>query len=241
MVVSEAVAKLFDGLRSPRQVVERWFADVPLGDRRSAVKRLEGGYFLKIYAYAGLWRLRTLFIVARAGREYRNLLRLREFGFRAPEPVAWGQARALGFVSDSFLMTRAVENAIELRKLIDDPKSAPFPLPDARERRRLIVEFATSLRRAHERSFFIHTLRFKNLLLSRDADGYALHVIDVPFAGIWRYRLFPEAGRIRDLAVLMKGARRLLTKTERLRFARAYGADRALLRAAQEYQERHYP
>jgi hypothetical protein len=241
MVVDPSVGKLFDGLRAPREVVVRWFADVPLKDRRSAVKPLEGKYFLKIYAYAGLWRLRTLFIVARAGREYRNLLRLRELGFHVPDPVAWGQARTLGFVSESFVMTRAVENAIELRKLIDDPGSASFPLPGARERRRLIVEFAKTLRRAHEEKFFIHTLRFKNLLLAKEGEKYVLYVIDVPFAGIWRYRLMPGAGRVRDVAVLMKGARQLLSKTDRLRFARAYGADRALLSAARAYQEKHYP
>jgi hypothetical protein len=66
-------------------------------------------------------------------------------------------------------------------------------------------------------------------------------VIDVPFAGIWRWRLFPGAGKVRDLAVLMKGARQLLSRAERMRFARAYGADRTLLRKAQAYQERHYP
>jgi hypothetical protein len=241
MVVDPAVAGLFDGLRAPRDVVERWFADVPLGARRSAVKPLEGKYFLKIYAYAGLWRLRTVFIVARAGREYRNLKRLRELGFRAPEPVAWGQARTLGFVSESFLLTRAVENAVELRKLIDDPQSAPWPLPDARERRRLIVEFARTLKKAHAEKYFLHTLRFKNLLLAREGTSYALHVIDVPFAGIGRYKLFPSWGRVRDMAVLMKGARQLLSKTDRMRFARAYGADRALLEAARRYQEKHYP
>ena len=119
--------------------------------------------------------------------------------------------------------------------------AAPFPLPDARERRRLVVEFARTLRRAHDERYFIHTLRFKNLLLAREGEGYALYVIDVPFAGIWRYRVMPGAGRVRDVAVLMKGARQLLSKTDRLRFARAYGADRELLRAARAYQEKHYP
>ena len=241
MEVDPSVAKLFDGLRTPREVAERWFADVPMRDRRSAVKPLEGKYFLKLYAYSGLWRLRTLFIVARAGREFRNLRKMKELGFRVPEALAWGQARSLGFVSESFLLTRAVENAIELRKLIDDPRSAPFPLPGFRERRKLVVEFARTLRRAHAERYFIHTLRFKNLLLAKEGDAYALHVIDVPFAGIWRHRLFPGLGRIRDLAVLMKGARQLLSKTDRMRFARAYGADRALLQAARAYQEKHYP
>jgi len=40
---------------------------------------------------------------------------------------------------------------------------------------------------------------------------------------------------------VMKWARALLSRTERMRFANAYGADRALLRSAQAYQEKHYP
>ncbi len=242
MVVHPDARALFDGLRAPRDVIGKWGAEIPPARRRSAVRELrlpEGRFFLKIYAYSGLWRLRTVFIVSRAGREYRNLLRMSELGFRVPRPAAWGQARTLGFVSESFVMTRAVEGAVDLRSLIDDPGAAPLPPPA--ERRRLIEDFARTLRRAHEEGFFVHTLRFKNLLLAREGDGHALYVIDVPFAGIWRWRLFPGAGRVRDLAVLMKGARQLLSRTERMRFARAYGADRALLRKAQAYQERHYP
>ena len=240
MVVPQESRALFKDLREPLDVIEKWGADVPPAHRRSAVKELrlpEGRFFLKIYAYSGIWRLRTVFIVARAGREYRNLLRMAELGFNVPRPAAWGQARTVGFVSESFLLTRAVEDAVELKSLIDRPDALPPP----GERRRIIEEFARTLRRAHEERFFVHTLRFKNLLLAREGEGHKLYVIDVPFAGIWRWRLFPGAGKVRDLAVLMKGARQLLSRSERMRFARAYGADRALLRKAQAYQERHYP
>jgi hypothetical protein len=244
MVVHPDARPLFEGLQTPQDVIGKWGAEIPPAHRRSAVKEVhlpEGRFFLKIYAYAGLWRLRTVFIVSRAGREYRNLLRMAELGFRVPRPAAYGQARTLGFVSESFIMTRAVEDAVDLNLLIDDPAACPFPLPSAAERRRLIADFAATLRRAHEEKFFVHTLRFKNLLLAREGAEYRLWVIDVPFAGIWRWRLLPGAGRVRDLAVLMRGARRLLGRTDRMRFARAYGADRALLRKAQAYQERHYP
>src|SRR5213078_267692 len=138
-------------------------------------------------------------------------------------------------VSESFVMTRAIENAASIWTFVYDSKSAPFPFPDRAERLRLIDEFARTLRRAHEESFFIHTLRSKNVLLTRDGGRYALNVIDVPFAGIWRWRMFPRAGRVRDLASLLKWGRLLLTRTERMRFAKAYGADKALLRSAQAY------
>ena len=245
VVVEPSLRERFDGLRTPGEVISRWGAEIPPADRRSAVVEVslpEGRFFLKVYAYAGVWRLRTVFIVARARREYLNLKRMAGLGFRVPEAVAYGQSRTLGFLSESFVLTRAVENAVELRRLADDPASAPFPMPSTAERRRLVVDFARTLRRAHDAGFFVHTLRAKNLLLSREGDGrYALTVIDVPFAGIWRYRLFPGWGRVRDLAVLMRGTRTLLSRTDRLRFARAYGADPALLRRAQAYQQRHYP
>jgi hypothetical protein len=244
LVVPASHRALFDGLARPRDVLARWMEGQPTGSTRSAVRELrlpQGRFYLKAYCYTGLWRLRTVFIVSRARREYHNLLRMANLGFRVPEPIAYGQERTLGFVSVSFVMTRAVENAVELRALVDAPGEAPFPLPPPAERRRLIEDFARTLRRAHDQNFFVHTLRFKNLLLAREAERYALYVIDVPFAGIWRWRLLPRAGRVRDLAVLMRGARQLLSRTERARFSRAYGADRDLLRRAQAYQERHYP
>lgn len=244
LVVHPDHRALFDGLASPRDVIRKWGAALPSAGERSSVAELrlpEGHFFLKVYSYSGIWRLRTLFVVSRAGREYRNLLRLAELGFHVPRPAAYGQQRTLGFVGDSFVMTRAVEDAASMRVLIRRPQSAPFPMPGRAERRRLIDEFARLLRRAHEERYFVHTLRSKNVLVTCTDGTYALHVIDVPFAGIWRWRLYPRGGRVRDLASLMKWARALLTRTERMRFAKAYGADRSLLRAAQAYQEKYYP
>lgn len=244
LVVHPDHRALFDGLATPRDVVLKYGATIPALGARSAVTGVrlpEGRYYLKVYSYSGPARLRTLFIPSRAGREYRNLLRMAELGFSVPRPVACGQARTLGFVSDSFVMTRAIENAAPIWTFIYEPKTAPFPFPGRAERLRLIADFAAILRRAHEERFFIHTLRSKNVLLTRAGGRYELSVIDVPFAGIWRWKIFPRAGRVRDLASLLKWARLLLTRTERMRFAKAYGADRALLRSAQAYQERDYP
>jgi hypothetical protein len=244
LVVHPDCRALFEGLSSPRGVLSKWGASIPPAERRSAVAELrlpQGHFFLKVYAYSGLWRLRTLFITSRAAREYRNLLKLAELGFSVPRPAAFGQARTLGLIGESFVMTRALENPVPIWSYIYEPTSVPFPFPDRKERRRLIDEFAATLRRAHEEKFFIHTLRSKNVLLTRDGGRSVVNVIDVPFAGIWRWRLFPRAGRVRDLASLLKWARLLLTRTERMRFAKAYGADKALLRSAQAYQEKYYP
>jgi hypothetical protein len=106
----------------------------------------------------------------------------------------------------------------------------------------LITAFARSLRRCHDAEWFLHTAFFKNLLLSRGPSGYELWVIDIPFARIWRNRLMPEQAKVRDFATLAKGAVKLLTRTERMRFCKSYGiADRGFLRQVNAYLTRNYP
>ena len=133
--------------------------------------------FIKTYHYPGLWRLRTLLIPARVRREYENLLGLAKLGLRVPRPVAYGETRRFGFLTDSFLATEAIENAIDLRELAVDASKSPFPLPNRRERRELITAFAHALRRCHDAGWFLHTAFFKNLLLSKSPSGYSLWVI----------------------------------------------------------------
>ena len=186
--------------------------------------------------------MRTIFIPARVRREYENLLGLHKLGLKVPLPVAYGESRRFGFLTDSFLATEAIENAVDLRELAVDPSKAPFPLPGRKEGRELIATFARALRRCHDAGWFLHTAFFKNLLLSRGASGYELWVIDVPFAHIWRNRLMPDRAKVRDFACLAKGAVKLLTRTERMRFCKAYGeTGKEFLRAVESYRRRHYP
>lgn len=239
--------KLFhlEGIRTFDEVVQRWVPDPPASDRLSVVAEahLAGRhFFVKRYRYAGGARFRTMFIPSRVRREYRNLLGLAKLGLRVPRPVAWGARRSLGFLTDSVLVTEAVAGAVDLRDLSAGTAKPAFTLPGPRERRELITSFARSLRRCHDAGWFLHTAFFKNLLLTRGAAGYVVWVIDVPFAHIWRNRLFPTAGRVRDFACLAKGAVKLLTRAERMRFARAYGdADKGFLNAVEEYRRRNYP
>ena len=56
------------------------------------------------------------------------------------------------------------------------------------------------------------------------------------------FRLMPEQAKVRDFATLAKGAVKLLTRTERMRFCKAYGvSDKAFLREVSAYLKRNYP
>ncbi|MBI4564901.1 MAG: hypothetical protein HY716_09450 [Planctomycetes bacterium] len=250
LVVQPEFERLFkaQGVERVADVAAKWSPPAGGDGGRSRVTEVRVPHangtahlFVKTYHYPGWWRLRTLFIPARAKREYRNLQGLAHFGLRVPIPVAYGETRRLGLLTESVLVTEAVPHAIDLRELVTDPSKAPFPLPNAKERRELISTFARALRRCHDAGWFLHTVFFKNLLLTKDASGYELWVIDVPFAHIWRNQLLPEQGKIRDFACLLKGAIKLLSRTERMKFCKAYGdTDREFLRKVEAYWRRNY-
>ena len=234
------------GVTSPADVAAKW---APGDGERSRVAEIRlphagatAHLFVKTYHYPGPSRLRTFFVPARVRREYENLVGLAKLGLRVPRAVAYGETRVFGFLADSFLATEAIENAIDLREIAVDPSKSPFPLPGRKERRELITSFARALRRCHDAEWFLHTAFFKNLMLSRGTAGYELWVIDVPFAHIWRNRLLPHHAKVRDFACLAKGAVKLLTRAERMRFCKAYGeTGREFLRAVESYRRRHYP
>ena len=233
------------GIASPADAAAKW---APADGERSRVADVRiphagstAHLFIKTYHYPGLWRLRTIFIPARVRREYENLVGLSKLGLRVPRPVAYGETRVFGFLADSFVATEAIENAIDLRELAVDPSKCPFPLPGRKERRELISAFARSLRRCHDAEWFLHTAFFKNLLLSRGPSGYERWVIDIPFARIWRNRLMPDQAKVRDFATLAKGAVKLLTRTERMRFCKSYGlTDRNFLGQVNAYLKKNY-
>jgi hypothetical protein len=85
-------------------------------------------------------------------------------------------------------------------------------------------------------------------MLVRDRVGYDIVVIDMPFANIWRNRLWPAGGRRRDLGCLQKGAVGFLTCGERLAFFNAYRGsvakltreDKALLREVDGFVKRNF-
>jgi len=233
------------GIATPADAASKWAKDAGARSHVAEVRLPHAGstthLFVKTYHYPGLWRLRTLFIPARVRREYENLLGLAKLGMRVPRAVAYGETRVFGFLADSFLATEAIENAIDLRELAAGTSKAPFPLPGRKERRELIMAFAHALRRCHDAEWFLHTAFFKNLMLSHGRSGYELWVIDVPFAHIWRNRLMPDRAKVRDFATLAKGAVKLLTRTERMRFCKSYGvSDKDFLKQVNAYLARNY-
>ncbi len=107
--------------------------------------------------------------------------------------------------------------------------STGVSLPQA-ERSRVYREISTEiigqLQRAHRKRFFHFDLKWRNILVHRDAGGhYRCTWIDCPRGRYMHLR--PGRGQVVDLSSLARLALSYLSRTQRLRFIYAYLGERA--------------
>jgi tRNA A-37 threonylcarbamoyl transferase component Bud32 len=177
--------------------------------------------FIKIYSYKGLRRLlrgflrNTFFGSSRARREWTNLLRLSGLGVRVPEPLALLERRRFRALEACALVTRWVPDAGTADEFLGRAK--------VDDRRLLVREVAHLTATMHNARYADGDLHLRNLLVRRDDATASASHLEV-------FKFDSPAGRVtcsarrqcHDLACLEVGARRFLSRTERLRFWRTY-------------------
>jgi len=187
--------------------------------RTARVETDEGAFFVKTYRY-DTWKKRfrgalrnTLLRPSRAGAEWASLGLQRRLGIEAVEPVAFGEHRQRGFVVSCFLVTREEVGWTPL-----DRELAGQLLQSPGDRRALVADLAAYTRGMHGRGYRDGNYRFRNLLVRREGSGFSFRNLDSPRGRRSRSRRAAE----RDLGTLEADARPLFTRSERLRFYRAY-------------------
>ncbi len=178
--------------------------------------------FLKVYHFAGRQRRWTLQgnKVAVEAANYRHLIRL---GVDAPDVICHGSRSGMFLLRDAFILTRAAPNAVALDTFVDKR----WPYADGGfvdSARRTILDASCKLvRRMHDGGFFHVDLQWRNILVSQSADG-AIHlfIIDSSRGGLRETGVRREHGRLRDLSSLAKDSRTRMTRSEMLRWFRAY-------------------
>ncbi len=147
---------------------------------------------------------------------------LRERWLPTPRPLAVLHRRQNGLLSEGYLLTEKVANALELGRFVAGLAS----LPDAERRavlRRLVDAVARLVRDLHRRRLSHRDLKAANLLVQQRTDGSpALWLIDL--VGVRRHRSLSRRRRVRDLARLNASFSRggALTRADRVRFLRVY-------------------
>jgi hypothetical protein len=157
---------------------------------------------------------------------------LRERALPTPRPLAVFHRRRHGLCQEGYLLTEKVPDAVELNRFVARLADRP-----ARERRlvlrRAIEQVARLVRELHRRQLSHRDLKATNLLVQIGASPLAstdfgdptfgrLSLIDL--VGVRKHRRLTRRRRVQNLARLHTSFCRdpLLTRTDKLRFLRAY-------------------
>lgn len=149
--------------------------------------------------------------------------------------MAYGLERRAGQFVRGALITREIPHSEDLAQLASgrDPR-----LADRHWVQRVSLQLAQATRTMHKHCFAHNDLKWRNLLVNRDAE---LYFIDCPTGAFW-WGPFLQRRIIKDLACLDKVAKYQLSRTQRLRFylqyrrrARLGAADKRRIRQILQY------
>lgn len=185
------------------------------------------GIYVKRYRYRGLAaRLKglfrgTLFGKSRARFEFEFLAEMRRRGIPAVRPIAFGEKRSAGLLKACFLITEGQTDAPSLDSLAPGPMGSI--LHDRLDRARLIEALARVLGNMHRAGVKHGGLFWRNILVTRAADGaWRFHLIDPDRGGRCGTGTVAGAGVVSDLADFVSSGSRTARGTDLVRFLRAY-------------------
>jgi tRNA A-37 threonylcarbamoyl transferase component Bud32 len=148
---------------------------------------------------------------------------LQQLGIPTLEVVAFGERRILGALMASFIVTREVPDSQDMSNFGPE---VWYQLPqDERKQvhREISGKLVSQIQRAHQADFFHHDLKWRNILLQKNDDGFTPVWIDAPRAS--QMRLRRRRGAVVDLSGLARIAISLLSKYDRMRFVWQYLGD----------------
>ena len=205
--------------------IERVFAldgELITNDSLSRVLRVSAGgkrYYVKRYTGTGKnlqrrwFGLRRWLGPPRVRAEWRNLQAFRDWGIPTATLVAYGLERRFGGFIRGAVVTDEIPATCDLAQLA---RANDSRLGDRRWVAHVARQIAGIARTLHGHGFAHNDLKWRNLLVD-GGPSPRVYLIDCPSGTFYRgavlqYRI------VKDLAWLDKPARRLLSRTQRLRF-----------------------
>lgn len=162
--------------------------------------------------------IKHVFRAGRARRAFFANLMLRNNGVDSPEPLTLIEKCVGPFCSESVIVTEGVEGAI-LPSVFLKNMVPSHGIAGVRAKRLVLRRLGVMVGRMHSHGIFHGDLRHDNILLQRSGDDWNLSLIDNERTRqFWR---IPHRLRLKNLVQLnMTGHG--ITRTDRMRFFRAY-------------------
>jgi hypothetical protein len=208
-------------LASPHRLLDRPGARFVKDHRRTAVAAttLEGReIFVKRFKpYAWYRRLEWVFAPTPARRCWRQSAALERAGFRVAPPLALAETRSFGLPADCYFVTASLDGAEPAGRFWRDRASGL----GSRERRRILVAFARELRRFHDAGFYSGDANTDNFLVRLGTAGEPEFFL-LDLENVRRPGQVSRRRRVKNLVQLQRPVRGEVSRTDRLRFLRAY-------------------
>ncbi|HPD17962.1 MAG TPA: lipopolysaccharide kinase InaA family protein [Planctomycetota bacterium] len=189
-------------------------------DARTAVTRVpcrDAWACVKEYRRSGpLDLLKELLRGSRARRAWRGAALLARKGVSAPEALA-----AFRHGTSAFLVTRYVEGAVPLNRLIAERFAGALSADQLQAKRRLLRQLAAWLRRVHDLGIYHDDWSAKNFLAAEQPDGWVFYLLD--FESLSARKPLTRRRRAKNLAQLADLPHGV-TRADKMRFLVAYAA-----------------
>jgi tRNA A-37 threonylcarbamoyl transferase component Bud32 len=183
----------------------------------------------KTYRNRGVRLLQTFARRCRAAREFDNLRAIERLAVPCTAALWWSERRRLGFVTESVLATRLLEDSQTLKDVL-----AGLPATGHEARRRLVEAMGRLVADLHRGGFLWCTPMPRNVLVLGDPAQGRLAVCDTPAGADLGRSLHGTALACIDVfdAAFSPSRRADFSATDRWRWLRAYCAgDPSLARA----------
>ncbi|MDY0176282.1 MAG: lipopolysaccharide kinase InaA family protein [Lentisphaeria bacterium] len=190
---------------------------------RMLLVELEGQkYYVKLSNRGGK-RLRRWLGRSRLESEYLNLRRFASWGMPCPRVLAFALQKRFGIFRRAALVTEPIEQALDL---VQWAELRPQQFDDAQWLHKVSSQLASACRSMHKRNFAHGDLKWRNILV-KEGDEAQVYFIDCPDGRFWVWPFMPYR-IVKDLACLDKIGKKMLSKTERLRFFLQYRQEKKL-------------
>jgi hypothetical protein len=160
-------------------------------------------------------------LIGKSGNEVFSYQQLSRIGVPTLKPLALGEMRRGWLKPPGCIVTLGIENAVSLDEFALKQWYDMPPLEKTRVYKEISQQIIHQLRLAHQHNFFHYDLKWRNILVQRDAAGsYHCTWIDCPRGRYMRLRR--SRGRMVDLSSLARLSLSYLSRTQRLRFIYDY-------------------
>jgi tRNA A-37 threonylcarbamoyl transferase component Bud32 len=197
----------------------------PTAEARTAV------YIKRYNAFSLRYRIQSLFCRSGALRALRGAAILRQAQIATAEPVAGVEVRRWGMLESSFYVTEEIIAATTADAYWRERLRGLAGALGCRARRRFLTDLGRLFRRLHSARIYHNDLKDFNILVREDPNrNEEFFVLDLE--GVRRCRTLSARRRVKNLVQLNRTLGRLLSRTEKLRFLKAYLVDEPASQAA---------